>query len=150
MVGCEVSKKASRIIALPDSGEYTVHMQEVFPVLFYHPPMSKISSLLRRSRESAGISVRELARQIGECHTNVSYWERTGKIPRSDVLLPISIALGVTVEELLGEAKPKRASAPGGRMRQLFDAASKLPRSKQEKVLSVLEPFITAHTSSRE
>jgi len=53
------------------------------------------------------------------------------------------------VEELLGAVKPKRPSAPAGRMRQLFDAASKLPRSKQEKVLSVLEPFVSAHAQSR-
>jgi len=53
------------------------------------------------------------------------------------------------VEELLGETKSKRTSAPGGRMRQLFDAASKLPRSKQEKVLSVLEPFVSAHAQAR-
>ena len=125
-------------------------MQDVFLEPSYIPSMSESISKLRKLRLAAGLSLCELARQIDQQPTNVSYWERTGKIPRSDVLLPISIALGVTVEELLGEAKPKRASAPGGRMRQLFDAASKLPRSKQEKVLSVLEPFITAHTSSRE
>jgi len=111
--------------------------------------MSKQPSHLRKLRESAGISIRELARQIGECHTNVSYWERTGKIPRSDVLAPIARVLGINVEELLGKTRSRRTSVPAGRMRQLFDAASKLPRSKQEKVLSVLEPFVSAHASSR-
>jgi len=61
--------------------------------------------------------------------------------------MPISKALGVTVEELLGEARPKRVLSPGGRMRQLFESASKLPRSQQEKVLAVLEPFVSAHAN---
>jgi hypothetical protein len=54
-------------------------------------------------REAAGLSVRELARQIGESNTNVSYWESSGQIPRSDVLAPLAKVLGVSVEELLGK-----------------------------------------------
>ena len=65
-------------------------------------------SNLRQLREAAGLSVRELARQIGESHTNVIYWERSGQIPRSDVLAPMAKALGITVHDLLGEPKPGR------------------------------------------
>jgi transcriptional regulator with XRE-family HTH domain len=109
----------------------------------------KTKSDLRRLREATGLSVRELARQIDESHTNVSYWERSGQIPRSDKLAPIAKALGVTVEELLGEPKPIRSTAPAGKMRQLFDAASRLPRSQQQKIAAVLEPFILQHASGQ-
>lgn len=102
-------------------------------------------SKLRELRETAGLSVRELARQIGESNTNVSYWERSGQIPRSNVLLPLAKALGVTVEELLGEPRPKRVVSPGGRARQLFEAISKMPRRQQEKILDILEPFVREH-----
>ena len=61
----------------------------------------KTTSDLRVMRKAAGLSVRELARQIGESHTNVSYWERSGQLPRSDKLAAIAKALGVTVEEFL-------------------------------------------------
>jgi len=122
-------------------------MQADFLPGLYDSDIARAASPLRELRERAGLSLRELARQIGEDHSNVGYWERSGKIPRSDVLIPIAKALGVTVEELLGEARPKRVLSPGGRMRQLFEAASKLPRSQQEKVLAVLEPFVTAHAN---
>src|SRR6202051_3186966 len=79
----------------------------------------------------AGLSVRELARQIGESNTNVSYWERSGQIPRSDVLAPMAKALGVTVHELLGEPRPGRLVVPGGRLGQVFDQVTKLPRRQQ-------------------
>jgi len=109
--------------------------------------MSKTENVsrLRALREARGISVRELARQIGEESSNVSFWERTGTLPRSNVLIPISKALGVTVEQLLGEEKPSRVLSPGGRVRQLFEAVSKMPRSKQEMILKMLEPFVREH-----
>ena len=98
-------------------------------------------------REAAGLSLRELARQIGQDHSNVRYWEQSGSLPRSDVLLPMASALGVTVEELLGEPRPKRVVSPGGRARQLFKAISKMPRRQQDKVLDILEPYVKQHTS---
>jgi transcriptional regulator with XRE-family HTH domain len=104
---------------------------------------AKGTSHLRQLREAAGLSVRELARQIGEQHTNVSYWERSGNLPRADLLRPIAEALSVTIEQLLGDA-PRRAMPAGGRLRQLFERASKLPRRQQEKLISVIEPFVVS------
>ena len=90
---------------------------------------------------------RELARQIGQDQSNVRYWETSGNLPRSDVLLPMAKAPGVTVEELLGEPRPKRVVSPGGRSRQLFEAVSKMPRRQQEKILDILEPFVRQHAN---
>jgi transcriptional regulator with XRE-family HTH domain len=123
-------------------------MQALFSWPAYGDGMAE-KSRLRELRETAGLSVRGLARQIGEQHTNVSYWERSGQIPRSDVLSPMAKALGVTVEELLGEPRPKRVVSPGGRARQLFDAVSKLPRRQQDKILDILEPYVRAQTNSK-
>ena len=47
---------------------------------------------------------------------------------------------------LEGSGMPTSSSA--GRMRQLFDQASKLPRGKQEKIVAILEPFIREHAGS--
>ena len=105
-------------------------------------------SKLRQLREAAGISVRELARQISESPTNVSYWERSGQIPRSDVLVPISKALGVTVNDLLGESKASRTASPGGRLGQVFDQVAKLPRRQQQKVIEMAEGFVALHKTS--
>lgn len=123
-------------------------MQAVFSFAGYAPDMAKDVSRLKALRETAGISQRELARLIGERQSNIQYWETTGKIPRSDVLTPMAKALGVSVEELLGEPRPRRAATPGGRARQLFDAVSKLPRRQQDKVLDILEPFVRQHVNA--
>ena len=109
--------------------------------------MSNQSSL-RQLRQQAGLSVRELALQIGTHHTNLSYWERTGKISNIDFLVPLSKALGVTIEEVLGVPAPRKNHIPGGKLGQAFEQASKLPRSKQEQVIALLDAFVTAHSSN--
>ena len=100
---------------------------------------------LARLREQAGLTVRELARQVGTSHSNILYWERSGKVGKMEFLLPLAKALGVTVEEILGESRPRKTITAGGKLGQLFEEASKLPRSQQEKVLAVLEPFVAVH-----
>jgi transcriptional regulator with XRE-family HTH domain len=100
------------------------------------------TSRLRQLREAAGLSQRELARMIGQEQSNVRYWEHSDKPPRSDVLAPMAQALGVTVEDVLGLPKPRRVLAPGGKVRQLFEEVSRLPRRQQDKIVSLLEPFV--------
>jgi transcriptional regulator with XRE-family HTH domain len=143
-------KNTSSAIALFISDHYTGHMQAVFHFRHYSSRMAGIVSDLKILRLAAGISQRELARLIGERQSNLSYWERTGQIPRSDVLTAIAQALGVSVEELLGQPKPKRLQAPAGRARQLFEAISKLPRRQQDKILDVLEPFVQQHSGKHD
>lgn len=116
-------------------------MQAFFQTIMYAGPMAT-TSRLRKLRLTAGLSVRELARLIGESHTNVSYWERTGKLPRADLLVPMSKALGVSVEEVLGEPPPKRAAVPGGKLGLVFGEVSKLPRRQQQKVIEMAEGFL--------
>lgn len=108
------------------------------------PKPSSGASKLRALREASGISQRELARQIDERQSNVSFWERTGVLPRSDKLASIARALGVALEELLGEEKPRRAAAPGGKVRQVFEQVQKLPRSRQQKIVEVVEALLKA------
>ena len=120
-------------------------MQAVFLFAPYNARMAqKTASRLRQLREAAGLSLRELARMVGEDHSNVGFWERTGNLPRSNVLVPLAQALGVTVEELLGEEKPKRAAGPGGKVRNVFDQVSKLPRRQQDKIVEVVEALLKA------
>ena len=111
---------------------------------------SEPKSHLVNLRKDAGLTVRELARQLGTDHTTVLYWERTGKVANTDLLLPVARILGVTVEEVLGEPKSRRGSVPGGKLGQAFEAASKLPRSKQDKIIALLEAFVDQHASQAE
>ena len=102
----------------------------------------------RTLREATGLSQRELARQLDVHHSNLSYWERTGNLPGSDLLPQLAKILGVSVETLLGEkARAKRMIAPSGRARLAFDAVSKLPKRQQQKIVEVVEGFVFLHSN---
>jgi len=89
--------------------------------------------------------LRELARRIGEDHSNVRYWETSGNLPRSDVLIPMAKALGVSVEQLLGEAKPKLMRAPKGKIGEVFESVTRLPRRQQQKIAEVVKALVAQH-----
>jgi len=122
-------------------------MQASFPFMPYTAVIMKSPAhgeRLKALRKAANLSQRELAAQIGETHTNVAYWETSGNLPRSDVLLPMAQALGVSVEELLGAPKPKASGAPAGKARQLFAAVNQLPRRQQNKIVDVVAALLRA------
>jgi len=123
---------------------FSYRFQHFFTTMVYFHPMTP-SSHLTNLRERAGLTVRELARQIGTNHPNILYWEKTGRVAKTEFLMPMAKALGVTVEEVLGQERSRKTITAGGRMGQLFEEASRLPRSQQEKVIAVLEPFVSAH-----
>jgi transcriptional regulator with XRE-family HTH domain len=122
-------------------------MQALFSLPAYGDGMAEKSSL-RELREAAGLSVRELARQIGEQHTNVLYWESSGNLPRSNVLIPMAEALGVSVEVLLGKPTARRTGKPGGKVGVVFEAVSKLPRRQQQKIVEVVEAMVAQHSKA--
>jgi transcriptional regulator with XRE-family HTH domain len=101
-------------------------------------------------RQQAGLSQQQLADRLGISQRAYAHWERNPVALRPDQLLGVAEALNVSVEELVGNsASKKRGTGPAGRMRQLFEAASKLPRSKQQKIAAVVEAFIVAQDANR-
>ena len=101
-------------------------------------------------RQQAGLSQQQLADRLGISQRAYAHWERNPVALRPDQLLGVAEALNVSVEELVGNsASKKRGTGPAGRMRQLFEAASKLPRSKQHKIAAVVEAFIVAQDANR-
>ena len=106
--------------------------------------------------DSAGVGALRLC--LGECAPNerqeaVSFWERSTKPPRSDVLAKMATVLGVTVEDILGvrttEAKPQPlGSAPGptSEIQKVFEEVRKLPRRQQRKVLEMVTAFVDMYS----
>jgi transcriptional regulator with XRE-family HTH domain len=126
---------------------------ELFQTAAYDAAMRKkerpaLGQRLVELRQAAGLTQMALGEQLGVHHSNIAFWELSGTPPRGEVLPKLAHALGVSVDELLGVTppKPKRQVAKG-RLQLVFEAASKLPRRQQEKVLDILEPFVNHHAS---
>jgi transcriptional regulator with XRE-family HTH domain len=109
-------------------------------------------------RKDAGLSQYELARYVGVPQANIAFWERSEKPPRSEVLPKMAEALGVSVEELLivGDQKPVRRKAlktngrPAGKVREVFDRVSKLPRRQQEHIVNWISAYVSHYERSRQ
>jgi transcriptional regulator with XRE-family HTH domain len=116
------------------------------PTIKQAPPFGQRLAALRRKK---GLSQRELAELLKVTPKMVDYYERRAVNPAIAVVEKAALVLEVSPAELLGESAPrqkKREAGPVGRMRKLFEQASKLPRSQQEKIAAVLEAFINQHS----
>jgi len=121
---------------------YILIMQTGRPSSRPRPPFGERIHALR---EQAGFSQAQLAEKIGLSQRAYAYWERNPVALRPDQLLKLATTLNVSVDELMGAASKKRGSGPVGKMHQLFEAASHLPRSQQQKVTALLEAFVFQH-----
>lgn len=98
---------------------------------------------LAQARESAGLTQAQLADKLGTTQRVITYWERGSVALRADQLTALADALGVTADLLLGREQPKaRGTGPTGKMRQVFDAASALPRSQQQHIVKVIGALV--------
>jgi len=106
---------------------------------------SPVGERIAQARQSAGLSQVQLAEKLGVTQQMVGYLERQPVAIRPELLLQLSEALGMSLDELLGQPLKPQRGGPSGKMRRLFEAASKLPRSQQDKILAILQPFIREH-----
>jgi transcriptional regulator with XRE-family HTH domain len=105
---------------------------------------------LHQLREQAGLSQQQMATKLSVPQRTYAYWEREPVALRAEQMTALADALGVSTDFLLGrKERPSRGAGPAGKMRQLFEAASRLPRSQQQKVAAVLEPFVLQHATAK-
>ena len=103
---------------------------------------------LCRLREATGLSQREVARRLGIAQSSYANWERFNVALKPEQLLSLAKVLGVDVADLLKDTGTKRRGGPTGKMRQLFEVASHLPRSQQQKIVDILQPFVVQHAQN--
>jgi transcriptional regulator with XRE-family HTH domain len=115
-----------------------------FPSMSHEVPKVDLAGM----RERAGLTRREFARRLETSHTNVNAWEKAGWITKAEFLVPAASILGVTLEDLLGLPKKRKNPVPGGKLGQSYVQAAKLPRSKQEKVIALLDAFTAQHSAA--
>jgi transcriptional regulator with XRE-family HTH domain len=105
---------------------------------------------IAKARIAAGISQKQLAETLGTSQPAIAYWERAAVNLRSDVLANIAAAVGTSVDTLLGitSTQSRAAAAPAGKVRQAFEAVSKLPRRQQDQIVKVVSALVTQAAAS--
>jgi transcriptional regulator with XRE-family HTH domain len=137
----------------------TVSCDQIFQAsgydLFMHPggrptknPRSDMGARIAQARERAGLSQLDVAKKLGITQQSIAALERKANVVRSDTLIKLAQVLGVSVNEVLGVDQPKpKPFVARGRLQQVFEAASRLPRRQQHHILKVLEAFVGQHSN---
>ncbi len=113
-------------------------------------PRPKQAARLVALRKAAGLSQAELAKLVRVSPKTIGFWETSAIPPRSDVLPLLAQALGVRVENILGDQPvEQRRPGPVGKLQRVFDEVSKLPRRQQDKILEFLSPIVEQYKRER-
>jgi len=104
-------------------------------------PRTAFGTRLTESRQRAGLSQAELADKIGVDRRMIAHWERRSVTLKPEQLVALASALTTTTDELLG-VQPLRVIGPTGKVRQVFEQVSRLPRKQQAKVVEFVEAFV--------
>ena len=100
-------------------------------------------SRLHAIREVAGLSQQQVANKLGISQPAYASWERKDIAIQPQQLIKLADILGVSVEDLLYEGKADvRRGGPVGKARQTFEQVSSMPRTKQKKILEVVDALI--------
>lgn len=125
------------------TGLYDALMQTGRPAKYSRLPLGQ---RIVAFRERAGLSQQQLADKINVNQQTVAYWERRSISVRSEHISALADALGVSVDQLLGKAHLQvRGGGPVGKVRQVFESVSRLPRRQQQKIVEVVEALVNQH-----
>ncbi len=114
------------------------------------PPFGRRLAELRRAK---GLSQQKLAERLATSRKTVDYYERRAANPSLEVISRVADALGVSPADIIGDAAPtlpRSRPGPTGRMRQVFEEASRLPRRQQEKIAEFVRAFVAQYEQNRQ
>lgn len=111
-------------------------------------PRTKFGARLVNLREKRGLTQSQVAEHLGVSTRAYAFWERKPVALRAEQIAKLADVFGVSADLLVGRESPKaKRNGPKGKLEKLFDVARELPRSQQEKITAVLEPFVNEHAS---
>jgi transcriptional regulator with XRE-family HTH domain len=109
-------------------------------------PRTAFGSRLHSAREVAGLTQSQVAEKMGITQTAYALWERRSVALKPNQISKVAEVLNISIDYLFG--KDTKTSGRGGsvsKLQRLLEAASNLPRGQQQKLIAVVEPFVSQH-----
>ena len=99
---------------------------------------------IAQARKEQGLTQTQLAEQLGIAQQTLAHYE-VGRLRLPTSMLPmLATALGVSVEELLGQSRTHAAAkrGPASRLAQQVERIGQLPKAKQCFVMEMLDTVL--------
>lgn len=94
------------------------------------------------ARKASGLTQTQLAEQLGIAQQTIAHYEM-GRLRVAVALLPpMARALGVAVEDLMGEEAPAAKRGPAPKLQQQIERIQQLPKSQQRFVMQMLDTVL--------
>ncbi|MBR6950412.1 MAG: helix-turn-helix transcriptional regulator [Oscillospiraceae bacterium] len=97
------------------------------------------STRVKELREKAGLSMDQMAKQLGVTKSRINMWENNGTVPRMNVLVELAKFFSVTTDYLLGNDEAKNLSLENARLSSLQRNLGKLSEADLEKAEGMLK-----------
>lgn len=97
------------------------------------------STRVKELREKAGLSMEQLAKQLGVTKSRVNMWENNGTVPRMNILIELAKYFNVTTDFLLGNDDASNISLENVRLSTLQRNLGKLSEADLEKAEGMLK-----------
>lgn len=104
-----------------------------------HP---QFAAFITKHREALGLSMNQLAKEIGVPRSRIHYWEQGEFLPQADILEPLARALRVSYEDLFalaGYAAPGGLPSPEPYLRAKFPGISKRKLAEAKRLFGEIE-----------
>lgn len=108
-------------------------------------PRTEFGQKLHAAREAAGLSQSQVAEKMGVSQNAYAGWERHPVALKPEQIEQLAKILGVAADTFFATAQPakgKRGTGPAGKLRTVFEEASKLPRHQQNKIAEWVDAFV--------
>ena len=100
-----------------------------------------MSERIKKIRKQKGLSQTELGERIGVSQQVITNYERGIREPSIEMLLKISGALNISIENLIGEKQIKPNDETSRALQKRFEQIKKLPSEKQKAFITMVDAF---------
>jgi transcriptional regulator with XRE-family HTH domain len=108
-------------------------------------PRPPFGAKLHELREQTALTQAQVAEKLDITHRAYAFWEREPTAIKAEQLMILADLFQVSADELIGrEAPKKKANGPSGKLRQIFETASTLPRRQQQRIIDIVEDMLVA------
>lgn len=111
-------------------------------------PRTEFGERLFKLREKRGLTQSQVAEKMEVSARAYAFWERKPIALQAYQIARLAELFEVTADFIVGRSEPKaKRNGPKGQLEKIFEQVHELPRSKQQRIVGVVEALVAQEAS---